>query len=263
MDRKRRQSDSVWIIDKSDLKFHDPPEIAGRGTFGLVVKAEYRGTTVAVKRVIPPKDKPFRGSFLDAFPDAEESSESAEWKNEASGRTVRITTGSTTTGSTMSGGTMTNATGTPPMKMKRRITLDSIFDDKELEIGVNPIDLEAGRENKNYTTKRRPSTQHSVLSSVDTAVTLKKAGTASRSGTAGPSSKSIWGGFFGYKATEKTYEQLKQDFIVEMRLLSKLRHPCITTVCSFHFRVPPFPYKLSSPGALYTHRPFIILFGGA
>ena len=94
MDRKRRQSDSVWIIDKSDLKFHDPPEIVGRGTFGLVVKAEYRGTTVAVKRVIPPKDKPFRGSFLGAFPDAEESSESAEWKNEASGRTVSITTGS-------------------------------------------------------------------------------------------------------------------------------------------------------------------------
>jgi hypothetical protein len=105
--------------------------------------------------------------------------------------------------------------------------------------------------------------EHSVLSSVDTAVTLKKAGMASRSGTAGPSSKSIWGGFFGYKATEKSYEQLKQDFIVEMRLLSKLRHPCITTVCSFHFRVPPFPNKLSSPGALYTHRPFIILFGGA
>ena len=27
----------------------------GRGTFGIVVKAEYRGTSVAVKRVIPPK----------------------------------------------------------------------------------------------------------------------------------------------------------------------------------------------------------------
>ena len=261
MDRKRRQSDSVWIIDKSDLKFHDPPEIAGRGTFGLVVKAEYRGTTVAVKRVIPPKDKLFRGSFLDAFPDAEEF-ESGECKNEASGR-PGSGTGSVTTCSTMTGSTTTNGTGSLPVKTKRRITLDLIFDDKELEIGVNPIDLEAGRENKNYSPKRRPTMEHSVLSSVDTAVTLKKAGMASRSGTAGPSSKSIWGGFFGYKATEKSYEQLKQDFIVEMRLLSKLRHPCITTVCSFHFRVPPFPNKLSSPGALYTHRPFIILFGGA
>jgi flagellar basal body-associated protein FliL len=40
-ERKRRQSDAIWKIDKDDLKFSDPPEIAGRGTFGLVVKAEY------------------------------------------------------------------------------------------------------------------------------------------------------------------------------------------------------------------------------
>jgi len=36
---------------------------------------------------------------------------------------------------------------------------------------------------------------------------------------------------FGYGSSGgKNYEQLKQDFIVEMRILSKLRHPCITTV---------------------------------
>jgi len=39
------------------LKFDDPREIAGRGTFGWVVKAEYRGTTVAVKRDIPSKER--------------------------------------------------------------------------------------------------------------------------------------------------------------------------------------------------------------
>lgn len=38
-----------------ELKFDDPPSILGRGTFGLVLLAEYRGTQVAVKRVIPPK----------------------------------------------------------------------------------------------------------------------------------------------------------------------------------------------------------------
>ncbi|MGK3739782.1 MAG: hypothetical protein ACI8RD_004615 [Bacillariaceae sp.] len=40
-ERKRRQSDAIWKIDKDDLKFSDPPEIVGRGTFGLVVKAVY------------------------------------------------------------------------------------------------------------------------------------------------------------------------------------------------------------------------------
>ena len=49
--------DAIWEIDKEELKFDDPPEIAGRGTFGLVVKAEYRGTIVAVKRVIPSKER--------------------------------------------------------------------------------------------------------------------------------------------------------------------------------------------------------------
>jgi len=38
-----------------ELKFDEPPEIIGRGTFGLVLKAEYRGTEVAVKRVMPGK----------------------------------------------------------------------------------------------------------------------------------------------------------------------------------------------------------------
>jgi hypothetical protein len=43
--------------------------------------------------------------------------------------------------------------------------------------------------------------------------------------------KSKWRRFLGYNSTSKNYEQLKQDFMVEMRILSKLRHPCITTVC--------------------------------
>ena len=64
LERKRRHADAIWIFDKEELKFADPPEIAGRGTFGLVVKAEYRGTDVAVKRVIPPKDRINRSGLL-------------------------------------------------------------------------------------------------------------------------------------------------------------------------------------------------------
>jgi len=52
---KRKQADSVWSVLPDELQFDDPPEIIGRGTFGLVLLAEYRGTEVAVKRVIPPR----------------------------------------------------------------------------------------------------------------------------------------------------------------------------------------------------------------
>ena len=52
---KRKKNDSVWRVKPSDLLFDDPPVVIGRGTFGLVLLSTYRGTTVAVKRVIPPK----------------------------------------------------------------------------------------------------------------------------------------------------------------------------------------------------------------
>eukprot|EP00980_Cylindrotheca_fusiformis_P028589 scaffold22613_cov126-Cylindrotheca_fusiformis.AAC.9 len=61
-ERKRRQSDALWYIKKEELKFADPPQIIGRGGFGLILKAEYRGTGVAVKRVLPPR----QGESLDS-----------------------------------------------------------------------------------------------------------------------------------------------------------------------------------------------------
>ena len=33
-------ADSIWEIKIGDLNFDNPPEILGRGTFGLVVAAE-------------------------------------------------------------------------------------------------------------------------------------------------------------------------------------------------------------------------------
>lgn len=54
--RKKKSVDAAWSIKPSELQFDDPPEVLGRGTFGLVLLAEYRGTQVAVKRVIPPKE---------------------------------------------------------------------------------------------------------------------------------------------------------------------------------------------------------------
>jgi len=42
-----------WVIKRSELVMSDPPIVLGRGTYGLVVKAQYRDTEVAVKRVLP------------------------------------------------------------------------------------------------------------------------------------------------------------------------------------------------------------------
>ena len=75
--------DAIWEIDKEELKFNDPPEIAGRGTFGLVVKAEYRGTIVAVKRVILPKERVNRNAtFLEGGNPNTKEPQSSEVKQE-------------------------------------------------------------------------------------------------------------------------------------------------------------------------------------
>ena len=50
---RRRNGDHLWKISHDELVFGDPPEIIGRGSFGTVMLADYRGTRVAVKRASP------------------------------------------------------------------------------------------------------------------------------------------------------------------------------------------------------------------
>jgi hypothetical protein len=61
------ESESYWSIKSSELTFDDDPVILGSGTFGLVLKAEYRGTQVAVKQVIPPKGNNCQGCFQQIY----------------------------------------------------------------------------------------------------------------------------------------------------------------------------------------------------
>ena len=52
-EKRKRLEDLVWKIDAEELYFPATPVVLGRGTFGLVLLAEFRGTEVAVKRVLP------------------------------------------------------------------------------------------------------------------------------------------------------------------------------------------------------------------
>jgi hypothetical protein len=56
-ERNLNKGDAIWKVNRRDLHFTDPPMVVGRGTYGLVLLAEYRGINVVVKRVIPPSDK--------------------------------------------------------------------------------------------------------------------------------------------------------------------------------------------------------------
>jgi hypothetical protein len=107
--------------------------------------------------------------------------------------------------------------------------LDRIPDNEELDPCVNLADVEAGIAKPYNPHKRRPTVDSvSVLSS-----TIQTRSDNSSFDLTEKSKK--WTRFFGSSLTTANYEQLKQDFVVEMRVLSKLRHPCITTVSAHIF----------------------------
>eukprot|EP00980_Cylindrotheca_fusiformis_P021081 scaffold8079_cov121-Cylindrotheca_fusiformis.AAC.9 len=55
--RRKNQVDTTWYIEKQDLVFEAPPKVVGKGEYGYVLQAEYRGMDVVVKRIMPPKKK--------------------------------------------------------------------------------------------------------------------------------------------------------------------------------------------------------------
>lgn len=177
-EHKRKSNDSVWTVQKHELVFGDPPEILGRGQFGLVLSAEYRGTKVAVKRAIPPKrknKKPLNGS------------ESSSGKN-----------------------------GTEVRK--------SLFDvDSEALVGGDPSSTHGDHTGDHSGTSSGP-TRSGTNSTIE-----KEPGTTSwsnmgvLSGLAKSRKNSV-------ASDNYNYRKMRDDFVEEMRYLSRLRHPCITTV---------------------------------
>jgi guanylate cyclase len=166
---KRRQADSVWSVSPSELKFHQPPEVIGQGTFGLVVLAEYRGTQVAVKRVLPVSAK---GNVS--------GSENFFLLNILADRSDTATT---------EGGNQGMDSG------------------EDLETGVVAVGQRPGENSED----------------------LKGLGSKSNSfDQPHGSRRKSWIPLA--TNTNKLQQKLRNGFIAEMRHLSKLRHPCITTV---------------------------------
>ena len=147
---KRQANNMMWNVKKKELDFDEPAQVLGQGTFGRVLLARYRGTNVAVKRVIPPKQRQAqidRGSFSHMF-----SRETGE----------AVTDGHQSGMNLMSSFAMKSATGSWANLGR---SFGSKFDSSSLSQKATP-----------------------------------------------------------------DFQALKEEFVAEMRHLSRLRHPCITTV---------------------------------
>eukprot|EP00049_Salpingoeca_infusionum_P014361 m.268384 g.268384 ORF g.268384 m.268384 type:complete len:629 (+) comp15657_c1_seq5:968-2854(+) len=142
----KSRADRLWHINPDDIKFDHPPEVLGAGSFGVVLKGEWHGAHVAVKRVVP-QTHAARERFAKKI-----------GGTGANMDMIDVLTGASTTGRYGSKGGTKN------------------------DIGFVFHAVEEARDSKGATTK---SSQLSTM---------------------------------------------HNEFISEMRVLSKIRHPCITTI---------------------------------
>lgn len=52
MSYRNKKADEMWQVELDELSFDDPVEVIGQGSFGIVLLGEYRGTKVAIKRAV-------------------------------------------------------------------------------------------------------------------------------------------------------------------------------------------------------------------
>lgn len=144
----------------------------GRGTFGMVIKADFRGTPVAVKRVLPPAPNPPKKP-----------------------RRISVVTKSS---------------------KEQAVDIEELFSSDEFALGDDTEDdgSRSFRSTDEVNTNGRSSLHCCRKSSFATSIR----------------SLGSFGMNSGTTSTRKDHSQMKSEFIAEMSLLSKLRHPSITTV---------------------------------
>lgn len=184
--KQKRIGDTIWLIKQAELKFNDPPQIVGRGTFGQVLLAEYRGTQVAVKRAL--KKKPSNNS----------PHSTAQEEEKKSG----ISLPSMPLPSVPSGRVSRQQRNKEHFLMKNTSVSEAFVDEEnQTQPGGHEV----------VPTFQRTTTGDSTISNF-----ASKLPSLVRTMSTGSNSSD--------------YETQKTHFIREMRHLSKLRHPCITTV---------------------------------
>jgi serine/threonine protein kinase len=239
----KRKVDAIWSLNGEELKFHVPPVILGRGSFGLVVLGEYRGTSVAVKRVLPqPASGVNKGDSIARSPGGDTSLEHdvsftdvaladapggdpLSQTGSGSGNGTKVTYSSSPINSPPAAASALRFSGRsriPAGPRWRRLSSFSISRSSFSNSGTSsnailPMgDLATASD-------FRKQTERPILGSQ---VGLRSSNLMSF-GRESPLVAFFLGK--GYQAKRRV-AGLKRDFIEEMRIVSKLRHPSVTTV---------------------------------
>ncbi|KAL7536037.1 hypothetical protein ACHAXR_008680 [Thalassiosira sp. AJA248-18] len=219
-DKKRRMNMGLWAVKVSELQFDDPPIVIGRGTFGLVLLANYRGTQVAVKRVIPPRSaKPKT--------DMGRQSGGTNSSNRPLDNKFDLSNQYRSNGQGLGSGGLGSGEALVKERIRRGSVHMSDSDEEDFWDDNNPYHSNGSIPQADTPPVIEMPLSLGVMSGVQQASGgMLKKGTASKK-QHGQKSSSI----FALKTSKPDdHERLKSDFIVEMQQLSRLRHPCICTV---------------------------------
>jgi serine/threonine protein kinase/ABC-type phosphate/phosphonate transport system substrate-binding protein len=222
---KKQQSDSVWHISVDELHFNEPPEVIGQGGFGVVILGQYRGTKVAVKRVLPPTKARSGSSSL----------RSGKIEGMESGEVMAVTTGT----NQEEGSTKATSKGKDKDK-------DNAKDqNKAVKFGGESGDVESQSFSKSGSHHLRGTSSGSntdwerllmMRHSGNDILKIMESATSSDHGSGGVldgSTTSMSNAMMRCLPIWLRYDEHSKrvnEFVNEMRLLSRLRHPCITTV---------------------------------
>ncbi|CAJ1970001.1 unnamed protein product [Cylindrotheca closterium] len=202
---RRRKNDEIWQVDPEELELSHPVEVIGQGAFGVVLAAEYRGTKVAIKRVIPPDNVQIK----------------------------RVNSRPSVSGSIMVSGSVSNVNSQengsdPELGQENGVTnsmdagTGSVTNSRDTTESDSNLSILFGGVERGHK-RTRMQKFFRTLFDTETRNNLSLLGSA----TGGTTSRSIKSKVLPWcDETAKRHNEFK----TEMRLLSRLRHPCITTV---------------------------------
>lgn len=223
---KNYKTDEMWKIDVDELLFNDPVDVIGQGSFGVVLLAEYRGTKVAIKQAVKGKGKGstkggrasmvHRSSVVRTVGPAQNAmSSNVSQVSAVSGASSfdGRTAGSSDDqhGDIESGGASNTNSSDPDSE---EITISRKGDG----VGLEFLGGAGGREKKKWAWSqwmKQDNYQRRFNESI--------LGNASAFGTSRNTAALLCPWF-------NEHAKAQEEFVKEMRVLSLLRHPCITTV---------------------------------
>ncbi|CAB9524010.1 activated protein kinase catalytic subunit alpha-1 [Seminavis robusta] len=206
---RKAKSDEVWQVNTEELHFSQPPEVVGQGAFGVVLLAEYRGTKVAIKRILPNRQP--------NVAKAKGSKGNLSIESLAAGK---ISSNSEDSGDIEA--PHDNASNSMDPNTDSVGFSRSDDDEDETDSDLDFLGrLSAGRRRSKWA-KWFPWLDPNGEARYNASIL------GSASGSHNSSSTKTVVAFFCPWLDE--HARRKHEFELEMRLLSRLRHPCITTV---------------------------------